>query len=111
LIVRFLAGAVLFIGIAALPALVRAGDVRCEKIPETSTSTGPSIFQPPTRNGPTLVDVAFRIDEITGIDVRNSRFQFQAYADFSWCDPRLAFDPVDEGTEVLNYVGSEALKK
>jgi hypothetical protein len=57
-----------------------------------------------------LVDVELSIAELTGIDVRNGRFQFQAYANFGWCDPRQAFDPVENGSPIRVYVGSDAQK-
>lgn len=96
--------------IAALPVTVRAADVRCDEIPDASISTD-GIFQPPRADGPTLVDVALNIVEITGIDIRNGQFHFQAYVDFAWCDPREAFDAKEEGSQVLSYAGAAALSK
>ena len=54
--------------------------------------------------------MAISISEITGIDVRNGRFELRVYAEFHWCDPRQAFDSAESGTQSKVYVGSEALR-
>ena len=87
-----------------------AYDVSCDEFPESVISTKLGVGDPPLENRPTFVDLAFSVTEITGIDVRNGRFQFQAYTEFYWCDPREAFDPSASG-ETHVFVGSEALKR
>ena len=87
-----------------------AYDVSCDEIPEKVISTKLGVGDPPLENEPIFVDLAFSIAEITGIDVRNGRYQFQAYTEFYWCDPREAFDPSTSG-EASVFAGSEALKR
>ena len=92
----------------AVPAL--AAEDRCTVAVQSALANSTSISQPPSVDGPTVVDVSLSVVEITDIDVLNGRFQFQAYVNFSWCDTRLAFDSENSPRERV-YVGSEALKQ
>lgn len=87
-----------------------AYEISCDEIPKSEISTKLGVGDPPLENRPTIVDLAFNVTEITGIDVRNGRFQFQAYTEFYWCDPREAFDSALPG-ETQMFVGSQALKR
>jgi hypothetical protein len=76
----------------------------CDKIsyrtPEIhrGEAEGEVIFtEPPNLDGPTLVDVGLFIEEIAEINEINDSFKIQGFFDLVWCDPRLAFDPTEQG--------------
>ena len=62
-----------------------------------SESPGNNTFDPPPGNGATQIDVGFHLLSLSDIDVIHSRFRFEIYAEFEWCDPRMAFDESTEG--------------
>lgn len=51
----------------------------------------------PTRDGPTLVGLAFFITELRDIDAVRDEYSFRGYVRTTWCDPGLAFDPRKAG--------------
>jgi len=59
---------------------------------------------PPAR--PTRVDCAILIIDVVDIDDVNESFQAEIAVLASWQDPRLAFDPKAEGTDVKLFQGS-----
>ena len=60
---------------------------------------------PPSTDGPTTVEINLQITELSDIDVLKSRFRFEGYGDFRWCDPRSAFDAEAEGRDVRRHFG------
>jgi len=59
---------------------------------------------PPAR--PTRVECAILIIDVVDIDDVNESFQAEIALLASWHDPRLAFDPVAEGTDVKLFQGT-----
>ncbi|MFM7135672.1 MAG: hypothetical protein ACKO1M_01190 [Planctomycetota bacterium] len=59
---------------------------------------------PPAR--PTKVECAVLIIDVVNIDDLNESFQAEIAVLASWRDPRLAFDPQAEGTDLKLYQGS-----
>ncbi|MBW2269812.1 MAG: hypothetical protein JRH16_14665 [Deltaproteobacteria bacterium] len=104
-------GTAMLFGVVAAAAPARAAAIRCDDTVGAAVSTELGIHRPPRLDRPTVVDTAFRIVELTDIDVRKGHFQFQAYVDFAWCDRRLTFDPKEMGSELRAFVGADALKK
>jgi hypothetical protein len=49
---------------------------------------------------PTVVEVAIHLTKLTNINVIDSSLRFEAYGEFTWCDPREAFDPEVAGSEI-----------
>jgi len=95
--------------VAAQGADMAAG--RCEALPEGSPAAWLDLHEPPPSDGPTRVDIRLHVIEITDIDVRNGHFRFQAEVAFAWCDPRLAFDAAEHGSDRLTFVGAGVLEK
>jgi hypothetical protein len=63
---------------------------------------------PPNADGPTLVAVAFFVKELSEIDAVRDDYAFVGYVRTTWCDPRLAFDPVEAGTDERVSFGPKA---
>lgn len=76
-----------------------------------STSNGNNKFDPPPGNDATLIDVGFHLLSLSDIDVIHSRFRFEIYAEFEWCDPRMAFDERIEGKPSRLFYGDTAKDK
>jgi len=72
-------------------------------------ATRAQLLEPPA--SPTVVDIAMFVTEINNIDVINDRASFSGYADFSWCDPRQAFDAAEAGVEKKIFFGDSALAR
>jgi hypothetical protein len=107
---RAISGSLLLIAAAAVaPATARAADRACDAA--TARGAGVDLRRPPDPDAPTVLDTAIHIIELTDIDVRKGQFQFQGYADFSWCDPRLAFDPAEVGSDIQLFTGPAVLAK
>lgn len=64
-------------------------------------------LSPPTLDGPTPVQVGVYVLELRAIDEMADSYRFRGYVRVSWCDPRLAFDPVAEGRDVEVFSGEE----
>jgi len=107
---RAVAGALLLIAVAA-GATARAADRACDAATAAGRAEVSDLRLPPNPDAPTVLDTALRIIELTDIDVRKGQFQFQGYADFAWCDPRLAFDPAEVGSEIQFFSGPAVLEK
>lgn len=60
----------------------------------------------PQENGPVEVTVSFELRDINHIDDEAETVEFTGVLKLSWDDPRLAFDPVIEGTEEKIYQGN-----
>ena len=58
---------------------------------------------------PTPVEISLFVQEIENIDVRLGRVSFVGYAEFSWCDPRLAFDADAAGVTHKRLFGDAVL--
>jgi len=78
-----------------------ADDLTCSGKPRSdyslANSAGNNMFDPPPGNEATQIDVGFHLTSLSDIDVISSRFRFEGYAVFEWCDPRQAFDETIEG--------------
>ena len=66
----------------------------------------PVPTHPPSGKRPIVIDVSLQITELRDIDVIGSRFAFEGYGDFRWCDPRAAFDAAAEGQDVRRFFGT-----
>jgi hypothetical protein len=53
---------------------------------------------PPNPDGPTLVGLAFFVTELRDIDAVRDEYAFRGYVRSTWCDPGLAFDPDEVGS-------------
>jgi hypothetical protein len=58
---------------------------------------------------PTRVEIAMFVREVKNIDVKLGRASFTGYAEFSWCDPRQAFDAELAGVASKRFFGDGAL--
>jgi len=72
-------------------------------------ATRAQLLEPPA--APTVVDIAMYVTEIGNIDVMRDRASFSGYAEFSWCDPRHAFDAAQAGVEQKIFMGDSSLKR
>jgi hypothetical protein len=54
----------------------------------------------PGLDKPTVVEIAIHLTKLTNINVIDSSLRFEAYGEFTWCDPREAFDPEVAGREI-----------
>jgi hypothetical protein len=54
---------------------------------------------PPNPDGPTVVGMAFYIMELRGVDAVEGEYTFRGFVRSTWCDPRLAFDRADAGSD------------
>jgi hypothetical protein len=73
--------------------------------PAAVGETVDGVVNPPNPDGPTLVEVGLFVIDIDNVDVPRSAFRFEGYAQFVWCDPRLAFDPAVVGTPEKRFIG------
>ena len=62
----------------------------------------------PNLDGPTMVHIGLYVDEITEVDESNNSFKMQGFLDLIWCDPRLAFNPEEMGTNVEIFLEDDA---
>ncbi len=73
-----------------------ADDMTCSGMPRSeyalSGSNNNNSLDPPPGGNATVIDVGFHLDSLSDIDVIGSRFRFEGYVEFAWCDPRQAFD-------------------
>jgi hypothetical protein len=90
------------------------GDARAQVAPGATCANGGAaaapdadLLDPPA--APTRVEVAMFVREIENIDVKQSRTSFRGYAEFSWCDPRQAFDAALAGVASKRFFGDGAL--
>ncbi len=63
---------------------------------------------PPNPDGPTLVGLSFFVVNLREINPRTDSFDFHGYLKTTWCDPRLATDPVKEGARERVFTGEAA---
>jgi hypothetical protein len=63
---------------------------------------------PPNPGGPTIVGMAFFVTKLREIDALRNDYAFQGYVRSTWCDPRLAFDPAEAGTDERSSFGAAA---
>jgi hypothetical protein len=87
------------------PGLVRA-EATCANAGASAVS-GSDLLEPPA--APARVDIGMFVKEVKNIDVKGSRASFTGYAEFSWCDPRQAFDAEAEGVSSKRFFGDAAL--
>ncbi len=66
---------------------------------------------PPNPDGPTVVGLAFFVTELRGIDAVADVYTFSGYVRTTWCDPRLAFDPVNAVADERVTFGATAEKE
>ena len=71
-------------------------------------SGGNNSFDAPPGVGATQIDIGFHLVSLSDIDVIGSRFRFEGYAEFAWCDPRQAFDASLEGRSQRVFFGDTA---
>ena len=90
-----------------------ADDITCSGKPRSeyamSGSNSDNSLDPPPGSGATQIDVGFHLISLSDIDVIGSRFRFEGYAEFEWCDPRQAFDASTEGRSKRALFGDKAL--
>jgi hypothetical protein len=81
-----------------------AEELLCDGTPRAEGNTAADTLNrkitPPPGNKPTPVSIGLYLTKLTDIDEFNSRFRFEAYARFEWCDPREAFDAEAEGSDM-----------
>lgn len=78
--------------------------------PEANTQPQPqaydaSLLTPPTKGGPVVVRVGFRVEDIDEVNEENETFEFTGVLSLAWQDERLAFDPAAEGLKEKVYQG------
>jgi hypothetical protein len=52
--------------------------------------------------------MAFYIKELRGIDAVQDEYTFRGYVRSTWCDPRLAFDRAEAGSDTRVKFGAAA---
>ncbi len=91
-----------------------ASDIACNEKPRGDYSqieaSESESFDPPPGDGPTPIDIGFHLISLSDIDVISGRFRFEGYAEFRWCDPRLAFDEESEGRSTHVFFSADAMK-
>ena len=96
------------------PSIAESGtDQLCEPDPRwTGIEATQADFQlSPKSDGPVDIHVGLFVNELREIDAMADTFRFLGTVTATWCDPRLAFDPKEEGTETLAYHGLAAEEK
>lgn len=78
-----------------------------EPIPPGTPAGDGDASTPPDPDGPTEIRAGLFIKDIKDIDAVQSSYWFRGVLTFSWCDPRLAFDPDVEGTSERMLFGAE----
>jgi hypothetical protein len=91
---------------SAADATVQACDGSTIRKDALRAADAPAPMDPPSSGSPTVIEASIQITELRDIDVIGSRFGFEGYADFRWCDPRTAFDAEVEGRDVRRYFGT-----
>ena len=87
----------------------RCADVEYASQPVAGPGMGEVTFvSSPNTAGPTLVHIGLTADEITEVDEGANSFKMQGFLDMIWCDPRLAFDPAEIGTQVEIFLEDDA---
>ena len=98
--------------LAANDVMATGSDIACngesKSTYEVSEFNSNKVFDPPPGNGATPIDVGFHLMSLSDIDVIGSRFRFEGFAQFSWCDSRLAFDEDAEGRSTRLFFGDPA---
>jgi hypothetical protein len=60
----------------------------------------------PNPDGPMLVGLAFFVTELRDIDAVRDEYSFRGYVRSTWCDPSLAFDPDEVGSDERVFFGA-----
>ena len=84
----------------------RACDGSPIRLERLRAADAPVPTVPPSTTRPIPVEITLQITELSDIDELKSRFRFEGYGDFRWCDPRSAFDPEVEGADVRRHFGT-----
>ncbi len=63
------------------------------------------LLAPPPGDGPVVVQAAFHLLDINGIDDENETFEFTGILALRWQDTRLAFDPEEAGVKERVFTG------
>jgi hypothetical protein len=99
----------LLIGLFLIAPFALSEELTCDGTPRVTKDAGTigneSRTIPPQTDRPTVVDIGMYLTELTDIDELSSRFRFEAYGEFKWCDPRMAFDADAAGTNVQHIIG------
>ena len=96
------------------PSIADSGtDQLCHPDPRwTGVEVTQADFQlSPKSDGPVEIQLGLFVNELREIDAMADTFRFLGTATATWCDPRLAFDPQEEGSETLAYHGLAAEEK
>jgi len=78
----------------------RCMDVDYKSSQSTQSPEDGTLVTSPNPNGATVVSLGLYVDQITAVDESTNSFAMQGFLDLIWCDPRLAFDPNETGTNV-----------
>jgi len=62
----------------------------------------------PNPRGPTLVSIGVFVRQLSALDVVQGQYMFRGHVRSTWCDPRLAFDATEAGTDEKVYVATAA---
>ena len=63
-----------------------------------------SLLNPPAE--PTVVKVGFYLSDINDVNEQQETFEFEGRLISRWKDARLAFDPLENGSDFITYTGS-----
>jgi len=104
----------------ATPRIITTGEypeaegARCADVDYASNNfeahsvEGATFVSSPNPIGPTIVHIGMYVDEITEVDEGANSFKMQGFLDLIWCDPRLAFNPSETGTQVEIFIEDDA---
>lgn len=88
-----------------------ASELACDGTPKMATLAPDEAhdrkFDPPKGDRPVSIDVGLQVLALSDIDFIASRFRFEGYADFEWCDPRQAYDANSAGRSSRVYFGEK----
>ena len=106
-------GSIALLGLLGLlggrPAIAQDTQQTCSgSLPSDASETMRDPRMPPSTTGPTEIRAGIFVEDLRDINAVQSSYHFRGVVTVSWCDPRLAFDPDDEGIPERVYFGPEA---
>ena len=100
-----------------VPSVAACSEVQYRTLPSGNAQSGSgeepdddadTFATPPNSDGPTVVDFGLFITQITDINEVDGTFMVEGFMDLIWCDPRLAFDPEQSGSQEEAFLEANA---
>jgi len=77
----------------------------------TNLGAGADPTSPPNPNGPTLVGIGIFANQLRSLDAVRDQYTFRGHLKATWCDPRLAFDPNEAGSDERVFFDADAKRQ